>query len=93
MSYFLKFPKEHWFRHIDNNGSLFMIPEDELTEEICLYAMKKDIFCFWFLPRKFQTKKICLYAILSDGDNIFRLRPEFGGDKQICELAVQTSKK
>lgn len=52
---------------LENCGlALKHIPEDKLTEELCLIAVKQDGLALEFVPDKFKTKNIIYYALLQN---------------------------
>lgn len=71
----------------DENLSLAYIPEEELTSEICEFAIYCDSYNLEFVPERFKSRMICEYAVYQDNYN-FKYVPDEYKSPTICKFAV-----
>ena len=71
-------------------NDLKYFPEEYITEELCLEAVKKRFFALELVPKKFKTAKLCLIAVKESGTALKYVPKELKTAK-LCHTAVKNS--
>ena len=74
-----------------NNDNAFEdIPDELKTAEMCLKAVKKDAYTFFYVPENFITEEMCFRAV-KKGISMLQHIPEKFKSKELCLEAVKYS--
>lgn len=76
----------------EGNVSFPMIPKNELTQSICIIAVKVYTLDFVTVPNQYKTNAMCEYAV-SCNHNLFKYVPENLRSDKICIIALDKSKE
>lgn len=78
-------------RDIDRNANVIrLIPHDQLTQEMCLRAVRKNASSLKWIPGALRTAEVCLAAMQSDQHHLASLKhvPHALRDDAMCRAAV-----
>ena len=70
---------------------LSLIPEQHLTEELCLESIRKDIRNFFDIPYEKLNQKICLELVKLDVSFVRRIPKRFTTDKGIIQAILNSN--
>lgn len=70
-----------------NPDGLHLIPKDERTYDVCLYAVRKEGFNFYEVPSRYRTYEMCLEAIRNSSGIIIGVVPDRHRTYELCLIA------
>ena len=84
--------EKDYLKNIQKNGwgGLHFVPEDKITPEMCLLAVRMNGWALELVPEHMKTYEICFVAVCNRGGTL-RYVPENKITPQLCLEAVRTS--
>jgi len=84
---------ETYLEFVKQDGeAIRYIPEQFLSEEICVAAVKQTYLAFWKFPKEFLSEEICVAAVKQHG-TIIKYVPLHLRTEDVCIAAVKQNGK
>ena len=80
-----------YFQIIEDSMNLSKVPPDEMTESLCLTAVRRNVHSFKYVPEHIITREMCLLVVKYFGDWLKEV-PEKFRDYNMCYAAIAESK-